>query len=147
MRKVEAKIDINSTPEIIISAFTNPKMLNAWQGVERQLIQLKPGGIYSLVWKISESGIGFVSSGIISEYIHNKKLIIRNLIYFNPEKSILGPMSLSILVKPKENLTELYICQDEYQKGGDWDWYYEDVIEAWPKALEIIKEYIENLND
>jgi len=86
MRQVEAKIDIDTTPELIISAFTNPKMLNDWWGVENQLIELRPGGIYSLVWKISESGIGFVSTGVIHEYIFNKKLIIQNFVYFNPEK-------------------------------------------------------------
>jgi len=56
-------------------------------------------------------------------------------------------MSLSIFAKPKDGSTELYICQDGYQKGGDWDWYYEAVVQAWPKALEIIKDYLEKLND
>lgn len=146
MRKVKASIEIKATPKKALSAFTNPKMLNGWWGVERHLIELKPGGVYSLVWKISESGIGYVSTGIISEYIDNKRLYIQNFVYFNPEKSILGPMSLLIEVKEKENLTELSICQDGYQEGGDWNWYYNAVSEAWPKALELIKEYIESNN-
>lgn len=144
MRKVEAKIEINSTLEIVLSAFTDPKKLNEWWGVERCLIQLKPQGIYSLVWKISKDGFGFISTGIIDEYIANEKLIIKNFVYFNSEKSILGPMSFSVFVKPKGNITELHICQDGYQKGGDWDWYYKAVREAWPKALELIKHYLEN---
>ena len=145
MRKVEAKIKIKSTPNLILSAFTDQKMLNEWWGVERKLIELEPGGVYSLAWNISESGFGYISSGIISEYIPNEKLIIKDFVYFNPEKSILGPMSLSIIVQPEGEFTLLYICQDGYQIGGDWDWYYEAVVEAWPKALEIIKNYIENL--
>jgi len=130
MRKVEAKIEINSTPKIILSAFTDPKMLNGWWGVERQLMQLKAGGIYSLVWKISETGIGFVSTGIIEEYVPNEKLVIKNFVYFNPEKSILGPMSLSIIASPNGSVTELYICQDGYQNGVDWYWCYNAVVQA-----------------
>lgn len=145
MRKVEANIKIKSTPNLILLAFTDQKMLNDWWGVERKLIELKPGGVYSLAWKITEAGFGYISSGIISEYIPNEKLIIKNFVYFNPEKSILGPMSLSIIVKQDGKFTDLYICQDGYQFGGDWDWYYEAVVDAWPKALEIIKNYIENL--
>ncbi len=146
MKKVESKIKINATPETVIAAFTDPKMLNDWWGVERQLIQLRPGGIYSLAWKISESGFGYISTGIIDEYIFDKKLIIRNFVYFNPDKSILGPLSLSILATPNGNSTELYVCQDGYQKGGDWDWYYEAVRQAWPKTVEIIKNYLEKTN-
>lgn len=144
MRKVEAKIQISSKPETVLSVFTDSKKLSEWWGVERQLIQLKPGGIYSLVWKISEEGLGYVSTGIIDEYNSEEKLIIRDFVYFNSEKSILGPMSLSIIVKPNGKSSELYICQDGYQSGEDWDWYYNAVVEAWPKTLEIIKDYLEN---
>ena len=105
MRKVEANINIKSSPNLILSAFTDEKMLNDWWGVERKLIELKPGGVYSLAWKISEAGFGFISSGIISEYIKNEKLIIKDFVYFNPEKSILGPMSLSIIVTPDDRIT------------------------------------------
>lgn len=143
MRKVEAQTEIKSSPQNILSAFINPKMLNEWWGVERQLIQLKPGGIYSLVWKITESGIGFISTGIIEKYVQNEKLVIKDFVYFNPEKSILGPMSLSIVALPKGNVTELLICQDGYKTGGDWDWYYDAVTQAWPQALETIKDYLE----
>jgi hypothetical protein len=39
----------------------------------------------------------------------------------------------------------LHICQDGYQVGGDWDWYYHAVMDAWPQALKQIKSYIEKL--
>ena len=143
MRKVEANIKIKATPDKVLSAFLDEKMLKEWWGVERKLIDLKPGGVYSLAWKISEAGFGFISTGIISEYIPNEKLFIKDFVYFNPERSILGPMSLSIIVKTDDEFTHLSICQDGYQYGGDWDWYYEAVVDVWPKALEIIKDYIE----
>jgi len=144
MKKVEAKIDIQSTAEKVMSAFIDPKMLNGWWGVEKHLIELKNGGIYSLAWNVSKDGIGFVSTGIIKEYIPNEKLMIENFVYLNPEKSILGPMSLIISTRSENDRTELHICQDGYQSGEDWDWYYNAVLDAWPKALETIKGFIEN---
>ncbi len=147
MRKVETKIAINASPQKIIKAFTDSKMLGDWWGVERNLIQLKPGGLYSLAWKITENGFGFVSTGIIKEYQFDSKLVIENFAYFNPERSILGPMSLTIKAMRKGELTELYICQDGYQDGQDWNWYYEAVVEAWPKVIQVIKDYIEKLAD
>jgi len=143
MRKVEAKIDVKAKPEKIIQAFTDSKMLSDWWGVERNLIELKPGGLYSLAWKITENGFGYISTGIIKEYQFDKKLVVENFAYFNPEKPILGPMSLTVEANAKGNLTEMYICQNGYQDGPDWDWYYEAVVDAWPKVVEIIKDYLE----
>ena len=144
MRKVEANIEINAAPTRVLSAFTNPTMLKGWWGVERQLIVLEPGMPYSLVWQISNTGMGYVSTGIVESYAPGDHLKVKDFIYFNAEKDILGPMSLDIRVAPKEKVTLLSVCQDGYQSGGDWDWYYEAVMEAWPQALKIIKAYLEN---
>ena len=143
MRKVEVSIVIKTDPETVIKAFTDPKMLKDWWSVERNFIQLKPGGLYSLAWSISENGFGFISTGTVKEYQFDKKLVVENFAYFNPERSILGPMTLTVEARKKENGTELYICQDGYQTGKDWDWYYEAVVDAWPKVVEIIKDYLE----
>ena len=58
---------------------------------------------------------------------------------------MLGPMSLLITVDEGTRDSKLYICQEGYQEGGDWDWYYRAVLDAWPKALEQIKNYLEKL--
>ncbi len=143
MRKVITKIDIRASAEKIMSAFTDPDMLKGWWGVERSLIDLRPGGLYSLAWNISETGFGYISTGIIKEYQFDQKLVIENFAYFNPQKPILGPMSLAISIKSNGDLTELSICQEGYQEGPDWDWYYQAVLDAWPKALQIVKDYLE----
>ena len=144
MRKVEANIEIKASPIRVLSAFTDPKMLKGWWGVKRQLIRLEPGMPYSLVWQISETGMGYVSTGIVESYASGDHLKVRDFIYFNAEKDILGPMSLDIRVEANGDTTVLSVCQDGYQSGGDWDWYYEAVMEAWPQALKIIKAYLEN---
>ena len=144
MKKVEVNISIKTTPSTVIQAFTDYQMLKDWWQVERAFIQLKAGGLYTLTWNVSEYGFGYVSSGIIQKYDPQGELTIGNFVYLNPEKDILGPMALTVRATENNGITDMYICQDGYQSGGDWDWYYEAVCEAWPKVAEIIKDYLEN---
>lgn len=143
MRKVEVTIEISTSPAKVIAAFTDPGMLRDWWSVERTLIDKKPGGVYTLAWNITDKGFGFVSTGVIREYQPNSKLIIDNFTYLNPEKSILGPMTLTIKAQPKGDKTEFYLCQDGYQDGSDWDWYYNAVSQAWPTVADTLKNYLE----
>lgn len=144
MQKVEVTTQIKTTPATVISAFTNVEMLKEWWGVERALIEIKEGGIYTLAWNISSSGFGYVSTGRINTHHPKKLLVIDNFVYLNPDKPFLGPMTLTVKVKKKGEMTELYLCQDGYQRGPDWSWYYEAVKEAWPAVIQQLKNYLEN---
>lgn len=144
MKKVEVNIKISTSPENIIKAFTDPKMLNKWWGVEKCLIEKKIGGLYTIAWNVSENGMQYVSSGIIKNYDPNKELEITNFIYLNPEKPFLGPMSLTVKTKEVNGMTEVYLCQDGYQDGDDWNWYYEAVKTAWPSVMKELKKYLES---
>ena len=101
----------------IIEAFTDPVMLHAWWDVERTLIEKRIGGLYTLAWGITDKGFGFVSTGMIKNYIPESVLEIDNFIYLNPTISILGPMKLTVYAKEKNRGSELYLCQDGYQSG------------------------------
>lgn len=91
MRNVEVRIKIKTSPEQVIKAFTDPKMLKDWWQVEKTLIQKKVGGLYTLTWQVTKQGFGYVSSGIIKSYQKDKEIIIDNFVYLNPEKPFLGP--------------------------------------------------------
>ncbi len=143
MRKVEVTTNIDATPATIIAAFTDTEMLRDWWSVERTLIDKRPGGLYTLAWNISEKGLGFVSTGIIKEYQPDSILIVDNFVYINPDKSFLGPMTLTITAKERSEMTEFYLCQDGYQNGTDWDWYYVAVNQAWPTVVQTLKDYLE----
>jgi len=119
-------------------------MLSAWWDVERTLIEKKIGGLYTLVWNIADKGFGFISTGIIKNYIPESVLEIDNFIYLNPGISILGPMKLAICAKEKNGGAEMYLCQDGYQTGRDWNWYYEAVQQAWLVVANKLKGYLEN---
>ncbi|MDX5418762.1 MAG: SRPBCC domain-containing protein [Hymenobacteraceae bacterium] len=145
MRRVEITIDINTSPAKVIQAFTDPVMLCAWWGVERSLIELESGGLYTLAWNITEHGFGFVSTGTIKNYRPDQLLELDKLVYLNPKFPLLGPMKMIISATPKDDKTTLYLCQSGYQHGPDWDWYYEAVKKAWPEVALTLKNYLEKL--
>jgi len=143
MRKVEVNLSIKTTPERVIKAFTDSQMLRDWWKVERMLVETKSEGVYTLAWNISDKGFEYVSSGRIEKIDPKEELVISNLVYLNPERPILGPMSLTVKATPSKQGTDVYLCQDGYQSGEHWDWYYEAVKDAWPLVMETLKEYLE----
>lgn len=143
MKKVEANISIAVPPEKALGAFTEFDLLKGWWGVERCLVEKRPGGAYALSWGISDKGFQYVSCGVVKSYQAADHLEISDMCYFNPELDILGGMSLLVKVVPHQDGTLLSVCQDGYQTGGDWDWYYDAVKTVWPQALEQMKSFLE----
>jgi len=146
MRKVEATINIGSSSATVFNAFIEPLQLKKWWGVERCLIETKQGGIYSLTWNINNQGFQYISTGVITVYQPAEELLIDHFVYFNPERSILGPTYLCIKLEEVHLATQLILIQGNYQEGGDWDWFYEVVKDAWPKVLQNLKNYLESVN-
>lgn len=145
MRKVEASITINLPADDVLNVFTRQEHLRSWWGVTRSLIELKKGGLYSLIWQQNEQCLEYLSTGIIAEYLPGCQLRIEKFLYVNPERQLMGPMELLILTTPEDhNTTELTVVQSGYQTGGDWDWLYDAVKKAWPEVLVNIKSYLED---
>lgn len=145
-RSVSADIDISCDLKLALQAFTEHKHLNGWWGVAKSLIQLEPGGGYSLSWQENDQSINYVTTGIVQAYREAEFLEIGQVLYFNPERPILGPMGFKITVSQRESGCNLAIVQSGYQRGEHWDWYYESVKNAWPNALKVLKEYLEALH-
>ena len=143
MRKVETAIDIHQPASKVFDAFIEPALLKSWWAVDSCLIEKKQGGLYSLAWEAGSKGFQYVSTGIITVFIPARELLIDNFVYFNPEKQILGPTFLSIRLQEDNNFTAVRLIQGGYQSGGDWDWFYDSVKEAWPKVLEDLKKFLE----
>lgn len=146
MKSVRSSVDLPVAPELALEMFLNLTHMQNWWGVERGLVELKVGGCWTVAWQISDKGFGYVSTGIISEYEPVSKLKIDNMVYLNPEKPLLGPMTLEINVKPENGGTLLTVEQSGYREGEDWEWYYNAVVDGWPYALNLLKDYAEKLN-
>ena len=144
MRNVEAAILIHSTPERVIAAFLEEYDLKGWWGVQRCLVEKKVNGTWAVAWEISDSGIKYISTGVITEYNPHSHLAVSHLVYVNPDRQILGPMKLELFAETTaDSATRLQLIQSGYQQDGDWDWYFEAVKNTWPFALELLKKYLE----
>ena len=143
MKKVEASTRIHQPALKVFDAFTEPALLKNWWGVEKCLIEKKQGGIYSLAWGVSEKGFQYISTGVITVFIPGKELLIDHFVYFNPERSILGPTYLRIKFEENNSETLLQLVQGNYQSSIEWDWFYNSVNDAWPKVLEDLKRFLE----
>lgn len=118
MRKVEASMIIHKSPELVLGAFTEYYQLKIWWNVDRALIDLRKGGVYSLVCGISDKGMNYVTTGIIGEYLPACQLRIDPLVYFNPERTIFGPMELLVMTTPENGKTTLTIIQAASSNTG-----------------------------
>jgi activator of Hsp90 ATPase-like protein len=143
MRNVEVTIDINCSARNVFNAFVDENQLKEWWQVERSLIEAKQGGIYSLAWNVTEQGFQFISTGLITIFNPGQELLIDHFVYFNPEKSILGPTYLSVKLEDATSFTKLKLVQGGYQRGKDWDWFYEAVKNTWPIVLAELKNFLE----
>lgn len=145
-RNVETSIFIHRSATNVISAFLEEEKLTGWWGVDKSLVEKKIGGSYILSWNTSKEGFGYVTTGIIEFLDKNGGLVIDKMIYMNPAKPILGPMTLSINAMDTNDGSEVAVCQYGYQKGPHWDWYYEAVKNTWPQVLGSLKRYLESID-
>lgn len=142
-RSVEVSVRIRTTPEKALDAFLREDDLRAWWGVELALVEPRVGGVYALAWGVTTAGTSYISSGIIGSLRPLAQLQIDHLVYFSPDRPILGPMRLRVDVSADGDGTLLRLVQDGYRSGADWEWYYEAVREAWPAVLRTLKDYLE----
>jgi uncharacterized protein YndB with AHSA1/START domain len=143
MRKVEASAEVNCSAITVFNAFIEPHQLKGWWNAERCLVEAKQGGVYSLAWNISKQGFQYISTGVITVFNPGKELFIDHFVYFNPDRPILGPTYLAVKLEEINSSTRVRLVQGGYQMGGEWDWFYEAVTEAWPKVLQNLKQYLE----
>ena len=72
-------------------------------------------------------------TGRILSLERDRRICIVDLVYFSPDRAVLGPMTLTVEVACVQGGSEMTIRQEGYQDGPDWNWYYEAVCAAWPK--------------
>lgn len=146
MRRVETSVEILQPASKVFDAFVEPALLHKWWSVDSCLVEKRQGGIYSLAWERDKKGFHYISTGIITVFNPGRELLIDHFVYFNPEKQILGATYLSIKFQQNDQGTHLSLVQGNFQDGGDWDWFYDSVLEAWPKVLVDLKTFLEGIN-
>ncbi len=142
-RSVTTQVRIRSSAKEIIDALVDLGKLQEWWGVDRGKIQKKDGGLYTLTWMHSKEGIKFITTGRINIYNFRSHLYLEDLLYLNYERPILGPFSIKYDVETFDKYALLTVTQNGFEKGGDWDWFYNATIEGWGQALAMLKGYLE----
>ena len=143
MKAVETTLHVATTPQKVLQAFLQLEAMQKWWGVERGLVEPREGGVWALAWERSEQGFKYVITGRINSLQPSRQVVITEMLYFNPERPVLGPMSLTITAAPAGEGCDLTIRQDGYRDGPDWDWYYKVVSWAWPEVAKDIKSFLE----
>lgn len=140
---VESEIRIKANVTQILNALLELKHLKNWWGVDDAHIEKKDGGTYTITWLKSESGIKFISTGRIKLYDRTSHLHLEDMIYINSEKPILGPFTIQYNVTEKSSYSILSVRQGGFEKGPKHEWYYNAVLDGWPEALIMLKNYLE----
>lgn len=142
-RKVSRSVQIQASPERVLKAFLDPELMKRWWGAARGLVEERKGGVWALAWGEPGQGYKYVASAVLKSYQPGKRVRLDPLVYFNFERSVLGPMRLSISVREKDGRTRVSVRQEGYGEGPDWDWYYEAVVKGWKDALARLKQFLE----
>lgn len=144
-RNIQSSIVIEAHPKSIIDAFTHPERLNDWWGVSNSRIQLKPGGLYILIWLQTENGIKFLQTSKIALFNPRKKLHLEDVLYIAADKGIFGPFNIKIDVQSiDEEKSEVTIEQTGFEKSDTGSWYYKLMTDSWPQVLLFLKQYLES---
>ena len=143
MRAVKTSIAVASTPEAALQVFLDLDAMKNWWHVDRGVVEPREGGVWAFAWERSEHGFKYVITGRINALEPGKRLVITEMLYFNPDRPVFGPMSLTVEAAPTTDGCVLTIIQDGYGNGPDWDWYYKVVSWAWPEVAKEIKAFLE----
>jgi uncharacterized protein YndB with AHSA1/START domain len=144
MRHVETTIRVEAPPEVLIRAFSDVEAMRQWWGVDCGLVKPQEDGVWALAWEHSSKGFKYVMTGRILSLERDRRICIVDLVYFSPDRAVLGPMTLTVEVASVQGGSEMTIRQEGYQDGPDWNWYYEAVCAAWPEVAKSVKRYAEN---
>jgi uncharacterized protein YndB with AHSA1/START domain len=144
MREDRHEVDIHVPAPQVLHAFLDVEKLRGWWGNQQGFVEARPGGMWVVTWDVPVEGFGYVAlTGTIRSLEAGKRLEIENLAYLNKNRAILGPMSLTVSVTEREGTSHVVVRQAGYQSGGDWDWYYQLVVENWPAALTRLRQFLE----
>lgn len=139
---VTASIWTPAPAALAVARFVDVAAMREWWGVSRGLVEPRPGGVWALAWEPSPQGYRYVSTGVVARYEPGRELAIEKLLYFHPERSIIGPMRLGVTATAEGDGCRLTVRQDDYAEGDDWDWYHAAVTEGWPAALQLLEKHL-----
>ena len=150
---------IDCSPAKVLAAFFDSRALAAWWDVAVSVTTPRPLGVYALEWLPSPDEddllgrLGGVYHGTVVEYQPERGFFVADSYWLPPDSDPVGPMSLEVTCTPAAATgsqptairgTNLRVVQRGVDESPRWYRYYELINTGWPKALLVMKHYLEH---
>ncbi len=142
-RVITRSIPVSATPARTFQALIDPKDLKRWWGVNEAVIAPRKDGIWSLGWHAYGQDNFYATTAFIQKITNGRELRLRDVMYFRPDMSPLGPMTLTFHLNKKGKETVITVRQTSFGSGKRWDSYCRAVEDGWEKSLWSLKKYLE----
>ena len=142
-RVITRSIAVAATLARTFQALIDPKDLKRWWGVNEAVIAPRKDGIWSLGWHAYGQDNFYATTGFIEKITNGRELRLRDVMYFRPDMSPVGPTMLAFRLNKKRKKTVVTVQQTALGSGKRWEWYYHAVEDGWEKSLWSLKKYLE----
>lgn len=142
---------IRATPSRVLSAFFEPRDLEAWWEVYRSVTVARPLGPYAVQWPATDfeddvlGRLGGTLYGTVMDFRPSSSFFVADLHYQPPQGAPLGPMALEVQTRGIEDgrSTELVVRQSTDEDGERWQRYFLVMGNGWDRALDALREHLE----
>lgn len=156
-------ITIAAPPGPILAAFFDAPALARWWQVVRTVATPRPLGAYAVEWAPTEfrddllGRLGGVFHGTVIQYQAGRGFFVADAYWLPPDTEPIGPMALEVSCGPVDSrgwsrlrrpgtndaATELRVIQNGFEESPRWRRYYEVIGAGWQRALESLRDYVE----
>ncbi len=147
---IEGSIVVAAPPERVVPAFFEHDALAAWWHVRRSVATPKVFGAFAVEWEPTEwrdeilGRLGGTLHGTIMEFRPGREFFVAEVYWIPPDGEAIGPMAIEVSFAAHQNGTEVRVRQSGYEESPRWRRYYEVMHTGWQRALDTLKDYVEN---
>ena len=147
----ERTVDVQASPDRVLSAFFNPHDLSAWWQVVRSVTVPRPLGTYALEWQSTDvrdpilGRLGGAFHGTVMEYRAGYEFFVADAYWSPPDGDPVGPMAMEVRCSSHGDgrTTRVVVRQSAEDEGPRWRRYFEIVAAGWTQALTELKHHLE----
>jgi hypothetical protein len=151
---LDACVDVNATPRVVLEAFFDATALSAWLGAIRSVTVPRPLGPYAIEWPTSETRdellgrMGGVLRGTVMEVEPTRGFLLADVFWLPPFGNPVGPMALEVACRlgvgaDGQPATKVRVTLRGFEESARWRRYYEVAQAEWQAALRALKMLLE----
>ena len=152
--RLDQSVVIAAPAPRVLQAFFDPDALALWWQAHRSVTTPRTLGVYAIEWTPTDfrdpilGSLGGVFHGTVVQFHPTQGFFVADAYWLPPEGDPVGPMALDVGCAPArapggETSTRLRVVQSGYDEGPRWRRYYEVVSSGWERALDSLRQYLE----